>query len=151
MLLVSFWMERRCLEPKALKVKLHLPDTGAVADQRTALRDHSSVSSAVGSQKKRKAVVRKESADTQEYEPCQQNDMDVDMDENKEELRFVRSAVSDSAGWHEIKCRCHRQCWKEGLKFCDVAATIVEDDGEPHTINLCPNCYNLTQEERNQR
>ena len=51
------------------------------------------------------------------------------MDENKEELRFVPSAVSDSAGWHEIKCRRHRQCWKEGLKFCDVASTIVEDDG----------------------
>ena len=34
MLLVSFWMERRCLEPRALKVTLHLPDNGAVADQR---------------------------------------------------------------------------------------------------------------------
>ena len=90
MLFVSFWMERRCLEPKALKVKLHLPDTGAVVDQRTSLRDHSSVSSAGSSRKKRKAVVRKESADTQEYDPCQQNDMDVDMVENKEELRFVQ-------------------------------------------------------------
>ena len=57
MLLVSFWMERRCLEPKALKVKLNLPDNGAVVDQRTALRDQSSVSSAGRSQKKRKAVV----------------------------------------------------------------------------------------------
>ena len=70
------------------------------------------------------------------------------MNENKEEFRFVPSAASDSAGWHEIKCKCHRQCWKEGLNICDVASTIVEDDGEPHTINLCPNCYNLTQEER---
>ena len=36
------------------------------------------MSSAGGSQKKRKAVVRKESADTQEYESCHQSDMDED-------------------------------------------------------------------------
>ena len=47
------------------------------------------MSSAGGSQKKRKAEVPKESADTHEYESCQQNDVDVDMDEKKEELRFV--------------------------------------------------------------
>ena len=45
--------------------------------------DPSSVSSA-GTQKKETAVVRKESADTQEYESCQLNDMDVDMDGHKE-------------------------------------------------------------------
>ena len=49
-------------------------------------------------QKKRKAVVRKESADTQEYESCQLNAMDLDMDENKEELSFIPCAVSSSAG-----------------------------------------------------
>ena len=37
--------------------------------------NQSSVSSARGSQK-RKALVRKESADTQEYESCQLNDVD---------------------------------------------------------------------------
>ena len=45
--------------------------------------DQSSVSSA-GTQKKGTAVVRKESADTQDYESCQLNDMDVDMDGHKE-------------------------------------------------------------------
>ena len=45
----------------------------------------------------RRAVVRKEWADTQEYESCQQNDMNVDVDENKEEVSFVPSAVSSSA------------------------------------------------------
>ena len=29
-----------------------------------------------------------------------------------------------------------RQCWKEGFKFFDIASIMVEDDGEPHTINL---------------
>ena len=46
-------------------------------------------------------MLRKESADTQEYESCQLNDMDVDMDENEQELSFIPIAVSDSAGWLE--------------------------------------------------
>ena len=43
------------------------------------------------------AAVRKESADTQEYESCHQNNMDVDRDEVKQELSVVRSASSASA------------------------------------------------------
>ena len=39
-----------------------------------------------GSQKKRKGVVRTQSADTQEYKSCQRNDRDVDVDEYREEL-----------------------------------------------------------------
>ena len=39
------------------------------------------MNSAGGSLKKRKAVVRKESAETEEHESCRQNGMDVDMDE----------------------------------------------------------------------
>ena len=49
------------------------------------------------SQKKRQVVVRKESTDTQEYEPCQLNDVDVDMDENNGEMSFIPSALSMSA------------------------------------------------------
>ena len=45
-------------------------------NQRAAARDQSSVSSTGGSQKKRKTL-RRESADTQEHESCQLNDMDV--------------------------------------------------------------------------
>ena len=45
--------------------------------------DQGSVCSAQGSQKGRKAVVWKESSDTQECESCQHYDMDVDMDENR--------------------------------------------------------------------
>ena len=49
------------------------------------------MSSAGFSKKKRKAVVRKESADTGEYESCQLNNMDVDMGENVEEPSFIPS------------------------------------------------------------
>ena len=46
--------------------------------QRAAPGDPSSVSSASGAQKKSKAVVRKESADAQEYEPHKQEGMDME-------------------------------------------------------------------------
>ena len=95
------------------------------------------MSSAGGSKKKRKAVVRKELGDTLEYESRQQNDTDVGMDETKEELSFVASAVSDSAGWHAPKFKCDRQWRKEGFKFYDIASIMVEDDGELHTIHFC--------------
>ena len=59
-----------------------------------------------GSQKRREAAVRKESAETQEYEFCQQ----MDRDEGKEELSSIPSAVNDSAGWHEPRSMCDGQC-----------------------------------------
>ena len=65
--------------------------------------------------KNRKAVVRKESANTLEHESRQLNDMD----ENKEELSFIPSAVSS---WHEPKLICDRQCWKKGLQYMDIAS-----------------------------
>ena len=68
-------------------------ELGVGVDQRASLGDQSSMSSAGGSQIKKKAEVRKESADAQECASCQQNDMDVDRDENKEALSFVPSAV----------------------------------------------------------
>ena len=43
-------------------------------------------------------MVRKESSDTQESESYQVNDMDVDMDENKEKLSLIPSVVTRTAG-----------------------------------------------------
>ena len=83
------------------------------------------MSSAGGSQNK--AAVWKESAETQKYESCQQNDMEVDKDENTVEMSFVASAVSDSAGWHEPSFMCDRQCGKEVCKFYGIASIMVED------------------------
>ena len=34
------------------------------------------------------------------------------------------------------------------FKFYDSAPMLVEDDGKPHTINLCKNCFNLRLAER---
>ena len=36
---------------------------------------------------------------------------------------------------------CDKKCDEEGFKFYDIAPILVEDDGKPHTINLCRNCY----------
>ena len=95
--------------------------------------------------------MRKRIGRHEEHASCQQNGLNVDMDENNEELSFVPRAVSDSAGWHEPKLRCDRQCRKEGFKFYEIASIVVEDDGERHTLNLCVTCYNLRQEEEMHR
>ena len=60
------------------------------------------------------------------------NDMDVDM----EELSFIPSAVSSSAGWHEPQFMCVRQCWKSGFQYFEIASVTVEDDGELHMMNI---------------
>ena len=76
----------------------------------------------------RKAAVRKEPAEAQDYESCQLNDMEVDMDENKEESSFIPSAVISSAGWQEPKVMCDGQCLKEGFKYYDTAPAMVEEN-----------------------
>ena len=45
---------------------------------------------------------------------------------------------------------CDQKCNTEGLRFYDIAAILAEDDGKPHTINLCRNCFNLRLAERNE-
>ena len=118
-------------------------EPGVGVNRKGRVERRSSMSSAGGSQKRRKSVVREESADTQEYESCQQSDMEVDRDEGMEELSFISSAVSESAVSREpvrIKYMCDKKCNKEGFKFYDIAAVLVEDDGKTHTINLCGNC-----------
>ena len=89
--------------------------------------DQSSMGRAGGSQKKRRAAEWKGSAEMQDYESCQQNDTEVDVDENKEELSLFPSAVSDSVGWHEPRFMCYRQCRREDFKFYDVRR--VDDGG----------------------
>ena len=91
------------------------------------------MSNAGGWQREKKAAERKESAETQDYESCQQNGMGVDRDLDKEEMSFVPGAVSDSVGWHEPRFMCDRHSGKDGFKFHDIASVMMEDDGEPHT------------------
>ena len=92
-------------------------------DWRTSEGDQRGVRSGGGSHK---AVVRKESENTQGYQSCQLNDKDVGMDEDKEEPTFIPSAVSKTAGWHAPKVMCDRQCHKESFQ---VQRHRVSDGG----------------------
>ena len=69
------------------------------------------LSSWLRGRRKRKAVVWRESGDTQEYGSCQRNDLDVDMDETKEELSFTPIPVTSTAGWYEHQ-------WDPVLRNC---------------------------------
>ena len=63
------------------------------------------------------------------------------MNENTEEFSFIPSAVSGSAGWHEPKFMCDKQCRQKSFKYYDIASITVEDNGKLHTINLCRNPF----------
>ena len=69
------------------------------------------------------------------------------MAENKEELSFMPSAVSSSAGWHEPNFCVTGNVGEKGFKYNDIASVMVEDHGE-HKINVCKNCHNLRHGER---
>ena len=97
-----------------------------------------------------KAAVEKESAETQEYESCQQNDLEVDRDEGMEESSLVPSAIVDATGWHKARFMCDNRCKREGFDFFDIAVMLAEDEGRPHTINHCKQWYNLSLAERNE-
>ena len=86
--------------------------------------------------------------ETLEYESRQQNDIDVDRDRDKEELSIVPRTVSDSPGWHEPRCMRDRQFRKEVFMFDDIVDIIVEEDGEPDTMNVCKGYCCLRQAER---
>ena len=149
-------MERRCLKPKALKVKACpvgsceqrcSSELGVSFDKRDSFGDHRSVSITGDSKKKRKSVVRRESADTREYER-HTDGMDFDMNESMEEVSFE----SDSAGWYEPNRGAKGNAGRKvSSSMTSLAAVMVEDEGEPYTINLCQTCYHLRQDERNRR
>ena len=86
--------------------------------------------------------MRKESVDTQEKDSCQLHDMDVDMGENKEELSFLRSAVSSSSGWHEPQFRC-------GSAGRKCSSAVVEGDGVLCTRNMCESWWGGERKEPN--
>ena len=73
--------------------------------------------------------------------------MDIDGDED--ELSFVPSVVSSLVGWREPRFKCDKRRREEGFHYWEVAVVMVED-GELCTTNLCENCYDLMQDERNE-
>ena len=66
-----------------------LGEPGVDVDWKGSLGDQSAMRNAGGSQKTKRAAVQKESAETQEYEAHQQNEMEVDRDEGMVELSFI--------------------------------------------------------------
>ena len=87
----------------------------------------------------------------QEYESRQLNDMEVDVDKNKEEFSFIPSAVNSSAGWHEPKFTCDRSCRETEYQYFEIASVMVQSDGAPHAIDLRINLENWRHgEKRNQ-
>ena len=40
---------------------------------------------------------------------------------------------------------------KKECRYYDIVSVKVEDDGERHTINLCQDCYNMSQDEKEPR
>ena len=83
---------------------------------------------------KTRAVIRVESAETQDYIPEPQGLEETDAEE-VEELSFIPSAVSEPR-WDV----CENECIQEGFKFCQLVAIVVEEGGAAHTINLCKQC-----------
>ena len=76
-------------------------------------------------------MVRKESADTQK-----KMDMDMDVDENEDELSFVPCAVSSSARWREPRFKRDQRCWEAGFDYWDIAAVMLEENGDLCTFSL---------------
>ena len=87
---------------------------------------------------KRRAVIRVESAETQDY---------ASETQEMEEFSFFPSAVNEPR-WAVHMC--DNKCNKEGNKFYQLAAIVVEG-GAAHTINQRKQCYNVMRMKRGER
>ena len=85
---------------------------------------------------KRRALKRVESAETQDYVSEPQGFEEIH-DEEMKELSFIPSAVREPRWALHV---CDNKCNKEGFKFYQLAAFVVEEGGAAHTINLCKQC-----------
>ena len=75
----------------------------------------------------RRAVIRVESAETHDYVSEPQGLEEID-DEKMEDLSFIQSAVSDPRC---VLFMCDNKCSKEGFKFHQIAAIVVEEEEQP--------------------
>ena len=95
--------------------------------------------------RKRRAVVRVESAETQDCVSALplasylDQKVEVEDEKNIEELSSVPSAVSEPRWALHM---CDNKCGTEGFRFLEMAAVVSEDSGAAHTINFCRECYN---------
>ena len=82
---------------------------------------------------KRRAVVRRESAETQDY-----TNKPLMKSENLEELAYATSAT-DEPRWDIHMC--DNRCRDKDILFQKLAAVVTDEGGSPHTMNLCRNCF----------
>ena len=117
------------------KTEVGLSDVSRVDfDCMGTLDDRNFTSSDGSSQKMRKAVIRKESAETQDYVSCQ----DMEAEDNNSLEGFIPSAVGEPL---RVKHMCDQKRDEKGLKFQELAAILTDERGTPPTINLCRDCF----------
>ena len=93
----------------------------------------------------RRAVIRVESAGTQDYVSalplkCHLDQkMEAEDEENMEEPSSVPSAFSET---RRALHMCDNKCGAKGFKFFEIAALVSDEGGAARTINFCRKCYN---------
>ena len=92
-------------------------------------------------------MIRAETAETQDSVSEQEELDEIDV-EDMDELSFIPGAVSEPRGalyMHDNKCS------KEGFKFYQLAAIVIEGGGAAHTINLCKQSHNERRQKQGER
>ena len=87
---------------------------------------------------KRRAVIRVESEETQDY-VMERRKCGYPNQEEVEEIGFVPSAVSEPAWALHL---CDKKCSNPGFKYFQLVAVVSEENGAVRTNNLCQQCYN---------
>ena len=105
------------------------PNFPAAVNCKGTLEDQSFVSGDGASQKKRKAVIRKESSETKDY--VSREDMEVESDKSLEVMGNVPSAVGEPL---RVKHMCDKKCNQRSSSLFDFAAIGTEEGGTPQTI-----------------
>ena len=95
---------------------------------------------------KRRAVIRVESVETQDYVSGQQGLEELGQEET-EELGFVPSAVSEPQ-WALHMCD---KCREESFTFFQLVTIVTEVGGAAHTINLCKQCCNERRQNQSEQ
>ena len=88
---------------------------------------------------KRRSVPRR----LEGHVPCQ--DVAFDGSKSLEERGLIPKAVGEPL---RAKHMCDGKSNEIGFKFYDLTATVTKEGGTPHTINLCPKCYDCRRKEQ---
>ena len=87
---------------------------------------------------KRRAVIRVESEETQDY-VMERRSCGYPSQEEVEEIGCVPSVVSEPL-WALYLC--DNECSEQGFKYFQLVAIVSEEGGAVRTVNLCKQCCN---------